>query len=146
MTIPRALGLALAASLLVNVFLAAAILAQSFFHRGPPPPGGLAERMARDLEPADAAILRQAFDRTGERLDRLHRLKRDGFDKVPRALEAQPFDPLALRAAFAEGEAAHAEMGQVIAETVVEAATAMSPDGRRRLARMPPPGGPPPPR
>lgn len=97
------------------------------------------ERLAAPLPAADADKLRAAF-RTREAAaegarDALNR----GFEHLQAALRTQPFDAAELRAALAEVRTARPVYEQVMQEIYLGAATAMSPEGRIRLADWPSP-------
>jgi hypothetical protein len=147
---------ALPVSLAFNVFLGTVLFMRE---PGPPPrpPGGgppsplhMAERLAADLPPADAAILRALIQkRTGE-VDWQWRVWMGMPERVGTALAAPQLDVEALRAVLAEGRQAHRNVDDALAEVIIEAAMAMSPEGRQAIVRWRPPpphkGGPPPPR
>lgn len=125
----RILGALLVVSLGLNLFLGGWIAGRAFLPHPPPPPpgpGGLLERLTRHLSPADAAILRGAFEPDPRGRDRQHAL----HARVAALLRAEPFDPQALAAAFAEDHAARGDFGQKLAA----AAARLSPEGRRQLA------------
>ncbi|WP_096701864.1 periplasmic heavy metal sensor [Magnetospirillum sp. 15-1] len=145
---------ALPVSLALNVFLGTVLVMRE---PGPPPrgPGGgppsplhLVERMAADLPPADAAILRTAARRRAQEVEYQHSIWIGVPQRVGTALAAPDFDPEALRAVLAEGRRAHRAEDDAIAEVIIEAASAMSAEGRHAIARWRPPhpsrGGPPP--
>ena len=147
---------ALPASLALNVFLGTVLFMRE---PGPPPrgPGGLppsplhfVERLAADLPPADAAILREVVGRRLPEVEYRWRIWIGLPERVGTALAAPGFDAGALRAILDEGRQAHRSVDDSIAEVIVEAASAMSAEGRQAVARWrpphPPKGGPPPPR
>ncbi|MEI6556916.1 MAG: periplasmic heavy metal sensor [Rhodospirillaceae bacterium] len=139
---PRRWGLPL--SLAFNVFLIAVIGVHEW-HRphGPPGPGRMMEDIARSLPEADAAILRQRF--AAEPLLRTpFRDGRDMMTPVREAMRAEPFDPAALEAAFGGLHQDRSRFDQALERALITAATAMSPEGRRRLADHRGPPGPPP--
>lgn len=145
---------ALPVSLALNVFLGTVLVMRE---PGPPPrgPGGgppsplhLVERLAGELPPADAAILRAAAGRRSQEVEYHHRVWMGMPGRVGTALAAPNFDPEALRAVLAEGRQAHRAEDDAIAEVIIEAASAMSAEGRQAIARWRPPhppGGRPPP-
>lgn len=146
---------ALPASLALNVFLGTVLVMREPWppHRPPPggPPGplGIVERLAGELPPADAAILRQAMARRGQEIEYQWRVWNGTPERVTTLLAAPGLDAAALRAALDEGRNAHGAVDAAVAEIVMEAATAMSAEGRHAVARWRPPGpprnGPPPP-
>ncbi|EME68583.1 hypothetical protein H261_17563 [Paramagnetospirillum caucaseum] len=145
---------ALPASLALNVFLGTVLVMRE---PGPPPrpPGGgppsplhFVERLAADLPPADAAVLRAAIGRRAQEVEASHRVWTGLPERVAAALAAPAFDAQSLRAVLAEGRQAHGAVDEAVAEVILEAASAMSPEGRQAVARWrpPPPRGGPPPR
>lgn len=146
----------LPASLAFNVFLATVLVMRE---PGPPPrpPGGgppgplhIAERLAADLPAADAAVLRAAIARHAQELEVRNSVWTGLPARIGTALAAPSFDLEGLRAILAEGREAHAAMDDAVAQVILEAASAMSAEGRQAVARWRPPhpprGGPPPPR
>ena len=156
MNLKRVTDWLLPASLAINVFLGAVILTHhghpGFRPPPPPNPAEMAARMADGLPPADAEILRQAFRAQESALSEAHRGIDSFHDRVRAALEAPVFDPQALTAALSDASRGHAAFDQAMTAAMVDAASRMSAEGRRRLASHdgppggPPPGGPPPPR
>ena len=145
---------ALPASLALNVFLGTVLYLQPPTHHrhpgGPPPsPLKFVERLAGELPSADAAILREVAGRHADVVERQHEVWTALPHRIKAALEAPVFDVELLRAVLVEGRNAHAAMDDAMLEVVIEAASAMSPEGRQVVARWrppPPPPGPPPPR
>jgi len=150
MTMPdRSSRWLLVGSLALNLFFVGTIGALAVRHYVMPAPQTAAERprtaaarierLAAPLPAADAEKLRAAF-RTREAAaegarDTLNR----AFERMQAALRAQPFDPAQLRAALTDVRAARPAYEQVMQEIYLAAATAMSPEGRARLADWPPP-------
>ncbi|KIL98402.1 hypothetical protein CCC_03685 [Paramagnetospirillum magnetotacticum MS-1] len=148
---------ALPVSLALNVFLGTVLfMREPGFPPGPPggpkgpPPSPLhlAERLAADLPPADAAILRGVIQGRTQEVDAQWRVWGGMPERVTALLAAPNLDAEALRAVLAEGRQAHRAVDDVIADVIVEAASAMSPESRQAIARWrpphPPKGGPPP--
>jgi uncharacterized membrane protein len=140
---PRLLGTLLIVSLAVNLFALGGwvtiMLSQSRF---PPPPHGMIERVAAQLSPADAAVLRQVF----APVDDAAAAGRTQRDQVERALRAEPFDRAALVDALRQETSGREAFARRLGEALVTAAEQMSQDGRRTLARAmlrpPPPPAP----
>ncbi len=139
---------ALPVSLALNVFLGTVLVMRE---PGPPPrgPGGgppsplhLVERLAGELPPADAAILRAAVGRRSQEVEYHHRVWMGMPERVGTALAAPNFDPETLRAVLAEGRQAHRAEDDAIAEVIIEATSAMSAEGRQAIARWRPPHPP----
>ena len=136
---------ALPLSLAVNIFLLTVIVVHEWQRpHGPPDPRRMLEDIARTLPDADAVQLRRAFA-----ADPL--LQQDPFADggdpmaaVRAAMRAEPFDPAALKAAITRVHQRHDAFDQALERALVAAATAMSPEGRRRLADHRGPPGPPP--
>jgi uncharacterized membrane protein len=134
--------IALAVSLAVNLLLIGVLgtwAARPLF-RGPPPQPSFArviDRIAHRLDDSDAAALRSAYDARREDIARLSGNMRAARNKVRGALRAEPFDANALGAAMNEASAARASFDAAIQDVMREGAVAMSPAGRRALARGP---------
>jgi uncharacterized membrane protein len=133
----------LLASLALNVFLVAVIVAHLAAHRGPSHgPGGAGpriDRMAASLPVADGDRLRAAFAAEAERVDAATAAFRQAQAAVRQALRAEPFDPTVLRAAMAESRAKRLVVEEQLQAVVATAASGMSADGRAKLAEWPRP-------
>ncbi len=143
---------ALLASLAVNLLLIGVFIGRwaAPFHPPPPPPPGvmfehMIESLGRDMSESDRAILVQVYQsHAGEllahRSDHLQIL-----DAIRAAISADPFDRDALQKALSAAAAMDAEERSALGATLLDAASRLSPDGRRRMAEWRPgPGGPPP--
>ena len=97
------------------------------------------ERMAASLPAADAETMRAAFRARESAAESAREALNRAFERMQAALRAQPFDPVALRAAMAEVRAKRPPYEQVMHEIFVASADAMSPQGRARLADWPSP-------
>lgn len=133
--------LALAASLGLNVLLVAFIAAHHFLppphhgHGDHPPMPGILRHMADDLAAPDAAVLLQAIAAHQAALDSADHAARAAGDAARAALAAPQLDVASLRDKL---EAAHAARSRVAAEieaVLTQAAPALSPGGRARLAQ-----------
>jgi uncharacterized membrane protein len=134
-------------SLSLNVFLAVAMAVQltSSPGFGPPPPrprpDRIAEEIAATMTPADGDILREVFASHAPQLARgpesFHALQ----DRIRQVMTAPTFDAEALRAVFAEGRQGRTAMDDAVEASLIEAATRLSPEGRRKLGEWRP--GPP---
>ena len=138
---------ALPISLAFNVFFVA-VIGIHLWHRPPPHhgrhgPHDMVEEIARTLSAADAAILRREFapgtlpepPRPGS--------PDDGLERIRQVLAAEPFDPAALDAVLRADEEHHRQYDRAIAGARIRAATALSAEGRHRLAEWQPHGPPP---
>lgn len=160
-TLPRWL---LPVSILINLFLAGAVVALALpMLSGPPPrppfgahgptgPGGprgpdgpdrpgkphgplaMVERMAESLPPADAAILREAVASRSEAMQAADKEMRSFPDRLRDALDNEPFQIDVLKSVFTEGRAARMAMEDALSTSIVEATQRMSAEGRHRLA------------
>jgi len=126
---PRLLGALLVLSLAVNLFLSG-WTASALWGRPPMPPHGLIERIAGQLSPADAAILRQAFAPVSDPAADARGL----HARVDAALRAEPFDRDALVAALRQEADGREAFGRRLADAFLRAAAQLSSDGRRILA------------
>ena len=97
------------------------------------------ERLAAPLPAADAQKLRDAFRAREAGAEAARDTLNRAFDRANAVLRAQPFDPAQLRAALAEVRAARPGYDQVMQEIYLAAATAMSAEGRAKLADGPSP-------
>lgn len=138
----RCWRLALVASLALNLLLAGVVgvWAVRPMFRGPPPPpefGRVIEHMTHRLNDSDAAILKRAYSEHRDEMNRLIGNVRDARQKVRRALQTEPFDPVALKGAMNEVRAARSAVEEAIQDVMRSGAAAMSAEGRHMLARGP---------
>lgn len=132
-------GLVLA-SLALNVFLlgllAALYLGPLLTDDGRPDrsAAGRIERIAANLPPADAEVLRAEFRTKAATIDAARDKIEAAQEVVRQRLRAEPFDPGALRAAMGEARAARQSFFSGLNDVVTAAATRMSTDGRDKLA------------
>ena len=143
-SIPRPIVLL---SLALNVIVIAVVGAHLWFHPGPPPdPTQLVARLADGLPEADGRILRLALKSEGLTPDHRSFEPEAVLDQARAAMHAEPFDPAVLAAVLHKGLSDRDAVDQAIVRAVVSSATAMSAEGRRRLAELrchhlPPPSG-----
>jgi uncharacterized membrane protein len=97
------------------------------------------ERLAAPLPAPDAAKLRDAFRAREAAAENARDVLNRALEHFQTALRVQPFDPVQLRAALAEIRAARPVYEQVMADIYLAGASAMSPEGRAKLADWPPP-------
>ncbi|MCW2235745.1 periplasmic heavy metal sensor [Azospirillum canadense] len=137
----RWMPIALVGSLGLNLFLGGFVLARHHHPGGPPPPPDrFIEHMASTLPDADAAILRRALADHREALAADHR-RRDAFPhQLQAAIAAEPFDPKALASLFADHDRAEMQSRETLQQAVIAAVSAMSAEGRHRLANFRPEG------
>jgi uncharacterized membrane protein len=119
-------------------------------HRPPPGPEHVIDHVVGILSPADATIVRAAFDRHKAALESNEALAHALPERLREVLRHEPLDEAALLAVVTKGRAAHNLMDDALTDTLMEAAPKISPEGRAKLADMRPPGppgppGPPPP-
>jgi uncharacterized membrane protein len=137
----------LVGSLALNLFFVGTIGALAVRHYVMPAPQAAAERprtaaarierLAAPLPAADAEKLRVAFRAREAAAEGARDTLNRAFERMQAALRAQPFDPAQLRVALADVRAARPPYEQVMQEIYLAAATAMSPEGRARLADGP---------
>lgn len=131
-------------SLAFNAFLGGIIVGH-FDHRpfgpphGPPGPAEMADRMARDLPPPDAAILRQAFAAHAAEMTQSEQAMHGFPDRVRAVLEAPDFDAGALKEVLDGMRTARDRRDDAMAASLLDATARMSPDGRKHLAFGRPP-------
>ena len=97
------------------------------------------ERLAAPLPAPDAAKLRDAFRAREAAAENARDALNGALEHLQGALRSQPFDPVQLRAALAEIRTARPVYEQVMADIYLAGASAMSPEGRAKLADWPPP-------
>jgi len=95
------------------------------------------ERLAGPLPSADAAKLRAAFRVRESSAEGARDALNKAYEGAQAALRTEPFDPAALRAALAEARAARPAYDQVMQDILLTGASAMSVEGRKRLADWP---------
>ena len=97
------------------------------------------ERLAAPLPAADAEKLRAAFRAREAAAESARDALNRALEHLQAALRTQPFDPAQLRAALTEIRTARPVYEQVMADIYLAGASAMSPEGRAKLADWPPP-------
>src|SRR3954470_18582507 len=97
------------------------------------------ERLAAPLPAADAEKLRAAFRARETGAEKARNALHAALAHLQAALRAQPFDPSQLRTALTEIQTARPVYEQVMGEIYLNGASAMSPEGRLKLADWPPP-------
>lgn len=106
----------------------------------------MVEEMAARLPAADGDILREAFNRHAPKMDGVHVGMRRFHDAIQAVLSAPTFDPEALRQVFAEIRKSRTAMDDALEASLIETASRISYDGRKKLGEWMPPGPPPSPR
>jgi uncharacterized membrane protein len=96
------------------------------------------ERLAAPLPAADAEKLRAAFRARESAAEGARATLNKAYERAQGVLRAEPFDAAALRAALADVRAARPGYDQVMQDILVSGASAMSPEGRMKLADWPP--------
>ena len=97
------------------------------------------ERLAAPLPAADAEKLRAAFRAQEPPAERARAALNGALEHLQAALRAQPFDPAQLRAALTEIRTTRPIYEQTMGDIYLAGATAMSPEGRIKLADWPAP-------
>jgi len=97
------------------------------------------ERLAAPLPAADAEKLRAAFRARETAAENARDALNRALEHLQAALRTQPFDAAQLRAALAEIRTARPVYEQVMADIYLAGASAMSSEGRVKLADWPPP-------
>jgi uncharacterized membrane protein len=95
------------------------------------------ERLAAPLPGADAEKLRAAFRVRETAAEGARDALNKAYESAQAALRAEPFDPGALRTALAAARAARPGYDQVMQDILLTGASAMSVEGRKRLADWP---------
>jgi uncharacterized membrane protein len=137
----RLLPVFLLVSLAANMFLLGLVVS----HHGPPPfgppdPRRFVERVARELPSEDARILWKVYEDLRPVLDT--RLGREPHRNLHRIIEeallSEPFNPEGLIQRLAENDQEEHAFHRLVERHVIAAVATMSPEGRRRLARVHP--------
>jgi len=97
------------------------------------------ERLAAPLPAADAEKLRAAFRARATAAETARDALNAALEHLQGALRMQPFDPAQLRAALTEIRTVRPMYEQVMGEIYLNGASAMSPEGRIKLADWPAP-------
>lgn len=95
------------------------------------------DRLAAPLPAADAEKLRAAFRAREAAAEGARDALNKAYERAQGALRAEPFDPASLRIALAEVRTTRPAYDQMMQEILLTGATAMSPEGRRKLADWP---------
>jgi uncharacterized membrane protein len=95
------------------------------------------ERLAAPLPAADAEKLRAAFRARAGAAEGARDALNKAYERAQASLRADPFEPAALRAALAEARAARPAYDQIMQDILLTGATAMSSEGRQKLADWP---------
>lgn len=149
--------LALALSLVCNVFLAALIVGHFLGQRVRPGPAIGPTQMARALEraeavlpPKDAATFRGVLERERPRYAQAARQVTEARTALEHRMRAEPFDPRAASEALAAWRVSWNGFVEDFSGPLIDALAAISPEGRSRLlasrrarARHPHPGSSP---
>jgi Spy/CpxP family protein refolding chaperone len=145
----RLLRIALVISLALNVFVAAAIVADAVTHRGwvgeqlgfrdrrPDPFGVPSPRRLRGvLSEPDRAILEATMEthrpRFRDQLKGMFEARRAVAD----AVRAEPFDQAKLRTAFADLQARHGALASEAQEMLSDLVGRLGPEGRAKIAEL----------
>ena len=97
------------------------------------------ERLAVPLPAADAEKLRAAFRARESAAEGARDALNKAYERAQAALRAEPFDAGSLRAALAEARALRPSYDQIMQDILLNGASAMSPEGRAKLAEWPAP-------
>lgn len=121
-------------SVLCNVLLFGVLAGDLLFGRRPAfPPGDFASRVSRGMSDADAKAMTAAFAPVEELRDHM-RQGRALIDRSRALLRQSDFDPEAFAAIIHEASRDRAEFDQRFSAALIEAASRLSPEGRRILA------------
>lgn len=133
------LRLALVASLGVNMLLGGYLVRHQMEHRhGPLKIDSFVDRMAEGLTADDAAILRQSFNENWARLEAHEQWRNEFHERIAAALTTQPFDPAKLESVFADADRQDAAFRHAMSQSIRDAASRMSAEGRQGMAKFKP--------
>ena len=97
------------------------------------------ERLAAPLPAADAEKLRAAFRARASAAEGARDALNKAYERAQAVLRAEPLDAAALRATLAEARAVRPAYDQIMQEILIAGASAMSAEGRAKLADWPSP-------
>lgn len=138
----RLLGVLLTISLAANLFAIGIFIGIVVVGGGPWPRGEAfgpnlqASPAFMALEPASRQMAIEMFHETEDRLREETRALRRAQRAVVRAMDAEPFDPAAARAALAELRARGDAVQALLHNYLVDLGSNLSEDERERLSRM----------
>ncbi len=126
-----------------NLF-AAALVGARLVMEPPHPPGlgGAAERMARDLPPADAARFRAVLDHERPWFDSARHRMADARADLARSIAQNPYDENAAHERMAAYQARLVETSGRFGDSLLAAISTLSPEGRAKLAETTKNSGP----
>ena len=126
-----------------NLF-GAALIGARFAAGSPAPPGlaGAAERMARDLPPADAARFRAALDHERPWFDAARHRMAEARADLARSIAQDPYDERAVHERMAAYQARWTETSGRFGDSLLAAIGTLSPEGRAKLAETTQNSGP----
>lgn len=144
-SLPGAYRWLLLLSLALNLGLGAAVAVQHWHHHHPGEHMSGERRWARVPDPrhlarllgeADRAILREVFDKHREALRGRYQPLGAARRQLAEALRSEPFDPAAMQRAFDSIRGAEGDTANALHTFMLELATRVSADGRRRIAEQ----------
>jgi uncharacterized membrane protein len=126
-------------SLALNLFFIGVAVAMIIRAPAPPPKWDpnvfvRVEQLAQTLPPADADILRGAFQANHDRIEAAQSAYHDARSDIRETLRQDPFKVDAMRAAMAKTRAARQAFDQVIQGVFADAAPELSAAARRTVA------------
>jgi len=127
----RVLWLSVAGNLFGVTLIGARMAAGS---PGPPGLAGAAERMARDLPPADAVRFRAALDHERPWYDMARHRMAEARADLASSIAANPYDESVVRGRITAYQARWAETSGRFGESLLMAIGTLSPEGRTKLA------------
>ncbi len=135
----RVLWLSIAGNLFAATLVGAHLAAGS---PGPPGLAGAAERMARDLPPADAVRFRATLDRERPWYDMARRRMAEARADLARSIAQNPYDKAVVHERMVAYQARWAETSGRFGESLLTAIGTLSPEGRTKLAETTKHSGP----
>ena len=135
----RVLWLSVAGNLFAAALVGARLVVGS---PGPPGLAGAAERMARDLPPADAARFRAVLDRDKPWFDTARHRMADARADLARSIAQNPYDQNAVHERMEAYQARWAETSGRFGNSLLAAIGTLSPEGRAKLAETTQHSGP----
>jgi uncharacterized membrane protein len=122
----------LVVSLLLNITLAGLLIGR-LLTRDHPPPHDFVQRVTKNMSPADAQVMREAF-KTVEEFRAEDEQGRAQIERSRTILQQPDFDAAAFAASLERASRGRSEFDRRFTSSLIEAAGKLSPAGRKTLA------------
>lgn len=140
----RAVSWSLFASVVLNLFLAVALLAPPLLEHRPfgpmammgPHGDFMVDSLAMSLSPDDARIFRQAYAEEAEAMNSGREKIRVAMDELADLFESPNVDETALKDAINKAQLAREGLDTALSNVLTRIYVKLSPEGRHRLSKM----------